>query len=266
MESGNFKHDGVTFHYDIVGEGNKHVVLQHGFSDYALGWGDMPIDLSESGYKVAMMDARGHGRSAKPDNGYDLDTFTADMMARIRYLKMDRPVIIGHSMGASMGARAASAYPDLLRAAVLIDPVFRDIPASEKEAAVALRTEEIRNLKKMSHKEILEKTRGKHPTWAQVYINHGAMGKIFMSMNIMQVFNTLDIGWREDLEKISCPVLLVTADVDKGAIVSREISSWIHKKYPNVEILFIPGVGHNIHRENYSATFKGIKIFLDRQF
>jgi alpha-beta hydrolase superfamily lysophospholipase len=80
MEFGTFTHDGIIFHYDCSGDGKKHVVLQHGLSDYGPCWGDMLLDLSNNGYRVVMMDARGHGRSGKPDDGYDLNTMTGDMI------------------------------------------------------------------------------------------------------------------------------------------------------------------------------------------
>jgi len=266
METGTFDHNGIVFHYDRIGEGRKHVVLQHGFSDFAPCWGNMPLDLSNGGYQVVMMDARGHGRSGKPASGYNLDTMTKDMMAFTQYLKLDRPVVIGHSMGASMAARAASSNPQLLRAVVLIDPVFRDIPPEEMEQAITQRTSEINDLKNFSHKEILEITRQKHPSWPEIYIESGAMGKIFMSMHILNIFNTIDKGWREDLDKAKCPILLITADEKMGAIVSKDTSNWIRENYSNVKILHVPNVGHNTHRENYPQVFEGINDFLSHQF
>ena len=266
MESGTFRHDGVVFHYESAGGGKNHIVLQHGLSDYGPCWGDMFTDLSKRGYMVATMDARGHGRSGKPDDGYDLNTMTSDMMAFIQHLKLNRPIVIGHSMGASMAARAASRYPEALRGAILIDPVFQDIPDEAKKLAINKRKKDLQGLKKLSFKEIREYTLAKHPTWNETYVEAYAMSKILASENIFKIIDTIDLRWRDDLEKGQCPMMLITADVDRGAIITPETSQWIHEKHPEIEIVHTPNVGHSPHREDYPLVFNAILRFLDKQF
>jgi len=266
MESGTFIHDGVVFHYDCCGEGMKHVVLQHGLSDYGPCWGDMIYDLSKDGYTVVLMDARGHGRSGKPDNGYDLDTMTGDMMAFIRHLKLERPVVIGHSMGASMTARAASSFPKEMRAAVMIDPVFHDARYGDKAENINKRKLDLRKLKKMSHKELHDHTQIKHPGWKKIYVEAYVMSKIFASESIYKIIDTIDLGWKDDLERAQCPMMLITADNDKGAIITKETSKWIHESHPDIEILYVPNVGHSAHREDYPLVYNGISEFLAKQF
>jgi pimeloyl-ACP methyl ester carboxylesterase len=266
MKTGTFTHAGIVFHYDMLGEGNKHVILQHGFSDSADCWGDMPHDLAKSGYHVAMMDARGHGRSGKPDSGYTLDAMTADLAAFIEHIGFDRPVIIGHSMGGSIGGRAASAHKESLRSAVLIDPVFRNVTPEQKEQAMTQRTADILKLKRLSLEEVREATRRKHPEWTEVYIEAGAWGKILMTMGIMEIFKTIDMGWKEDLEKSECPIMLVTAEEELGAIVTRETANWIVKNHKKVQELHITGVGHSIQREKYKELMVSMLAFLAKQY
>jgi N-formylmaleamate deformylase len=266
MNTGTFTHDGIVFHYNYIGEGKKHVVLQHGFSDCADSWGIMPTDLSKNGYKVFMMDARGHGRSGKPDQGYNLTTLTKDMIAFTQYLKLDRPVIIGHSMGGSMGARALASYTDLFRAGVFIDPAFRETSQENAQKTCDKRRNELGNLKKLSHKQIIEYTRGKHPGWSDVDIESYAMSKIFLSICIVDIIFTIDKGWKEDLNNITCQTLLITADVDKGAIVLPDTANFIRKNYSNFEFLYVPKVGHSIHRENYPVTLEALLKFLSTKF
>jgi pimeloyl-ACP methyl ester carboxylesterase len=268
MKSGTFKHDGVIFHYDIAGEGEKHVMLQHGLSDFALCWGNMISDLSRNSYKIIMMDARGHGRSGKPDYGYNLDTMTGDMVAFVRYLNLNKPVIIGHSLGASMTARAAAAFPDELRATILIDPVFSDFSTEELRKNIQDRKLTYREMKKMSHDEIREYTLLKHPTWDAVYINSYVLSRVYTlaADQIFDIQETVDKGWREDLKAINCPIMLITADKEKGALIGQDTTNWIHETYPKIEILHVPNVGHNPHRENYPLVLGEISKFLEKQF
>ena len=46
-----------------------------------------------------------------------------------------------------------------------------------------------------------------------------------------------------------CPALLITADLDKGAIVSPEAAAKMQKLIPGLQVVHIPGAGHNIRRE-----------------
>ena len=266
MKTGNFSHDGIVFHYNQVGEGKKSLVLQHGFSDFAESWGKMPDDLSKNGYQVFMMDSRGHGRSGKPDQGYDLTTLTNDLISFTQYLKLDRPVIIGHSMGGSMCARALASHPDLFRAGVLIDPAFRDTSYDDAKNTKEKRRIELENLKKLSHFEIIEFTRKKHPNWSDIDIESYAMSKIFLSTRIVDIIFTIDKGWKEDLQDITCQTLLITADEERGAIVLPKTVDFIRDNYPNFKFLYVPNVGHSIHRENYSVTLKEILKFISIQF
>jgi pimeloyl-ACP methyl ester carboxylesterase len=69
-----------------------------------------------------MYDARGHGYSDKPDGPYDLATHVADLVGLIRALGLEKPVLMGHSMGGGTVALAAATHPDLARAVILEDP------------------------------------------------------------------------------------------------------------------------------------------------
>lgn len=268
MRSGTFTHDGVVFQYDLTGDGEKHVVLQHGLSDYAPCWGRMILDLEKKNYKITMMDARGHGRSGKPDNGYDLDTMTKDMMTFIQHLNLDHPVVIGHSMGASMSIRAASSYPEQLRAAVLIDPVFLDFTPEESDRNINDRRLAYRKMRNMSHEEIRQLTQEKHPLWEDIYVDPYVMSRVFTipCEQIFDIQSSIDKGWREDLRKAKCPLMLITADQEKGAIISEDTSNWIREMYPEIEILHVQKTGHNPHRENYPLVIREISKFLEKQF
>ena len=177
-----FDSNGVPSFYSDRGKGEP-VILVHGFGAH----GDTnfrnpgTVAALAKNYRVIVMDARGHGRSGKPDQGYDLTTMTNDLVAFTQYLKLERPVIIGHSMGGSMCARALATNPELFRAGVLIDPAFRDATHEETQNKSESRRKEFENLKKLSHREIIDISRSKHPGWTNVDIEAYAMSKILFS-------------------------------------------------------------------------------------
>jgi len=257
MEKKIFTHNGLDFAYYQTGSGDLDLLIQHGYSDSALCWGPLPEDLGKN-YRVTLMDARGHGESAKPESGYDLTAMAGDMIALMKHLDMKKPVIIGHSMGGSLTAHIAALEPDLLGGAVFIDPAFRN------RTVVSDRTSEMEEIKKKSVGEIANSIRSKHPDWPEVFILPSAKAKLQMSMNVIQLFNTIDSTWQDDLEKAKCPMLLITADAEDGAIVTKETAQYVRENHPNVDVVYIPGAGHSIQREKYTETVQAIENFLKK--
>jgi len=260
MENKTFDHSGLTFNYYQTGSGSRDVFLQHGYSDNALCWGNLPADLGKD-YRVTLMDARGHGLSAKPKDGYDLDHMAGDVIALFDHLGMQKPFYVGHSMGGSIGARVAALAPDRLRAAVLIDPVFLTTAKEEREGLVAKRRNEVRDLQKKSKEEIAAHIRNKHPDWPEEFICPAADAKLQMSLDMIAINRTVIDTWAQDLENSTCPILVITADVERGAIVSREVAAEIDKKHSHVSTAHIPEAGHSIQREKYAQTLAAIRGF-----
>lgn len=259
MEKKSFSHDGLEFAYYQAGNGNLDLLIQHGYSDSALCWGPLPEDLGRQ-YRVTLMDARGHGESAKPNHGYDITTMAGDMAALIRHLGMEKPVIIGHSMGASLAAHLAALEPNLPGGVVLIDPAFRDRKAARD------RVNEMEELKKLRADEIADAIRKKHPDWPEAFIAPSAEAKLKMSMDVIQLMPRIDTTWKDDLKRAQCPMLLITADESAGAIVSLETTAYIRANHPQVGVKHIPGAGHSIQREKYTETLEEITNFLNKHF
>jgi len=66
----------------------------------------------EADYDVIMVDARGHGRSDGPEQGYGSAEHAGDLASVITGLGLHRPAVLGHSMGAATTLVLAGTYPD----------------------------------------------------------------------------------------------------------------------------------------------------------
>jgi N-formylmaleamate deformylase len=262
MDSAVFENKGVSFNYYQTGAGRTDVFLQHGLYDDGLCWGNFPRDLGKN-CRVTSMDARGFGLSSRPDNGYEMDTMAEDMASLIKHLGLKKPVVIGHSMGASLGCHLAALQPDLLSGAVLIDPAFRahSNPDADKDL-MAKRMSDLQDQQAMTRDQLVASIRSKHPDWPEEFILPAADSKYRMSFKAFAIMNSIASTWKDDLRKIRCPILLITADVERGAIVSKETAEFACSTNPLVRSIYISGVGHIIHRDKYAETLEAIKIFL----
>ena len=88
----------VELYYEDHGTGQP-VVLIHGYPLDGHSWEKQTVALLDAGYRVVTYDRRGFGRSTKTTQGYDYDTFTADLDAVLTTLDLHDAVLVGFSMG-----------------------------------------------------------------------------------------------------------------------------------------------------------------------
>jgi len=99
----------VHIHYDDYGSG-KPVVLIHGWPLSGRSWEAQVPALIAAGHRVITYDRRGFGASSQPWNGYDYDTFAADLDALLTHLNLHDVTLVGFSMGGGEVARYISKY------------------------------------------------------------------------------------------------------------------------------------------------------------
>jgi non-heme chloroperoxidase len=101
--------DGTKLHVKDMGKGQP-VVLIHGWPLNGDMFEYQTLALLEAGYRVITYDRRGFGLSEHPANGYDYDTFAADLAAVVDGLDLQGAALVGFSMGAGEIARYLSSY------------------------------------------------------------------------------------------------------------------------------------------------------------
>ena len=96
--------DGTQIFYKDWGSGRP-VSFSHGWPLSADAWDAQMIFLASRGYRVIAHDRRGHGRSAQPWGGNDMDTYADDLALLIERLDLRDVVMVGHSTGGGEVAR-----------------------------------------------------------------------------------------------------------------------------------------------------------------
>jgi predicted dehydrogenase/pimeloyl-ACP methyl ester carboxylesterase len=258
--------NGIRIHYHRTGRNRPPLVLAHGFSDNGLCWTPVARAL-EMEYDVIMYDARGHGLSEAPEDGYTGADQAADLAGLIQALGLDKPAIIGHSMGAATAALTAALYPGLIGRLVLEDPPWRDDLWPEltpEELARRFEEEQARIIerKALSRETLMAQCRQESPTWDEAELGPWAESKRQLSPHALKFFRQKPTPWRQVVAKIACPTLLITADPARGALVTPEIAAEICALNPLVSTVHISGAGHNIRREAFEAYMAAVRGFL----
>jgi pimeloyl-ACP methyl ester carboxylesterase len=259
---GELRIDGRKVHYYRAGaRGKPPVVLLHGFTNNGLTWTPLARDL-QADYDLVALDAPGHGLSDGPGPDPAPDQRRDDVVAALGLLELERPALIGHSMGAMTAAAVAAHLGDRIRCAVLEDPGWRDADAASPRPGAVGSPEwlaVVRKLPTLSPEERLAMAREANPTWSEedrvLWVN----SRVQFDLSLLERRRRPLTDWREIARQITCPVLLVTADTERGAIVSPEAAREALGLLRAGQVVRIDGAGHNIRRDKY-APFRDAAI------
>lgn len=97
------------------------MLLIHGLASNAHLWDGVGAQLAARGWHAVAVDQRGHGRSDRPDHGYDFATICNDLTAVMRHHELDRPLAVGQSWGGNVVVELAWAHPDSVTGAIAVD-------------------------------------------------------------------------------------------------------------------------------------------------
>jgi len=99
----------IDLSYEDHGTGTP-VVLIHGWPLSGRTWENQVPALIEAGHRVVTYDRRGFGSSSQPWDGYDYDTFAADLHALMEHLDLRGATLVGFSMGGGEVVRYISTH------------------------------------------------------------------------------------------------------------------------------------------------------------
>ncbi|MEO7538576.1 MAG: alpha/beta fold hydrolase, partial [Pyrinomonadaceae bacterium] len=105
----------VNLHYAKAGDGDRLVLLLHGFPEFWYSWRHQLAALSDE-YTVVAPDLRGYNLSDRPANvaDYTLEHLTEDVAGLIRHFGRDKAAVIGHDWGASIAWATALRKPEII--------------------------------------------------------------------------------------------------------------------------------------------------------
>lgn len=271
---GDLQIDGINVHYYRAGQaGGPPVMLLHGFSDAGRSWTRLAQVLALHHYLVAL-DAAGHGRSGGPEHGFR-ERAASDVLQAMEALHLDRPVLVGHSMGAATAGEVAAIASDRLRGIVLEDPPWRDDTIGTLGAApeasgsrAPLRSPAwvawIESLKSLDDAELRALGHRERPEWGEVDRDQWAVSKAQFNLAVLDHFSVdaFRKPWRDHAAAITCPVLLITGDPALGSIVTAETAEDATRIVANLRVTHIPGADHNIRRSQWEPFSAAVTDFL----
>lgn len=180
------------------------------------------IDLFTDEFRVVIYDHRGQGQSARNTKKSDLQTSTKDAAALIEFLKLEPCHFVGNCLGAFVGLNLAVQRPDLLKSCTLMGAIPEGATAKE----IKDMDNYLDNMKKegprLGMQSFVNRVFGETFRTSMDPLIIERREKIMQHLKIMsvdelenarQIFHRQAIS-KEDLQKISVPVLIIAGDED----------------------------------------------------
>jgi pimeloyl-ACP methyl ester carboxylesterase len=253
----------LTFHYVQWGERGSPIICVHGITANAFCFQALADELATE-HRVIAYDLRGRGDSDKPESGYSIPIHAADLVELIDALELDRPVIIGHSLGAMIALHFAAHHPDKLSKLVLID-AGGHLPWNTPEKQPAWLTASIGRLGTpvASYEEYIQRLKAAPflgPYWNEyldIYFAHD----VYHQRDATVVSKGYPAGVREDQlhiyeafkpgqlwPRVQVPVLLLRAGqglfTSDDQLLTEAMAEAIQQGIPNCHYINYPELNH----------------------
>jgi N-formylmaleamate deformylase len=244
--------NGIAIHYERTGGANPPIVLLHGLTGSGATWAPIARAL-ERDYDVVMPDARGHGESSAPTHGYTYDDHANDVIGLIRTLELDRPIVVGHSMGGLVAAVVASRAR--LRGLILVDPTFLSAER-QREVHDSDVAEQHRRVLALAKSDVIADLRARHPRRSPELIELLADARRATRLAAFDVLTPPNPDYRAVMRANDVPSLLVIGD---RPVVTLEQAAEL-----GVRALQIRDAGHGVPYDQPArlaeiiASFAGI--------
>jgi pimeloyl-ACP methyl ester carboxylesterase len=111
----------VRLYYERAGSGECELLFVHGWCCDRTAFRPQ-FDHFARTHPVTALDLRGCGQSDQPEDGYTIPDLADELARFCAVVGIERPVVIGHSVGGMIAVELAARHPSLPRALVLVDP------------------------------------------------------------------------------------------------------------------------------------------------
>jgi pimeloyl-ACP methyl ester carboxylesterase len=257
--------NGTRLHVYRTTTAKQPLVFAHGIMDDGLCFLPVAEQLADD-FEIVLYDARGHGRSEASSPQTTLLVRARDLGGLVEALELQRPGLIGHSLGAVTVALCAGLFPELPGCVVLEDPPPLESLLQDSEQAAerwARWREWAEADKQRSVEELVQVSRERDPSWPEAERLPWARAKQRFDLTVFDEAPPDDLASLERIiSHIACPALVLTADQDRGSLLPPTMAEELAARLPAGRHVNIPGAGHNIRREQPGRYVETVCEFL----
>ena len=234
--------NGIKLYYEVHGTGHPLILLHGGLGATSMFGPNLPA--LAKGRQVVAVDLQGHGRTADIDRPISTELMAGDIAALIKHLKLDRPDVMGYSLGGGVAFFTALRYPELVGKLVIVSTNIRrsafypDILAQQAQVG----PEAAEMMKQTPMYQLYASIAPRPEDWPRL------LGKLGEAMKG-------DFDYSNEVPKINATTMVVAGDSDifppSHAVEffgllggGKRDGGWDGSGRPNARLAILPGVTH----------------------
>lgn len=243
-EQGYIDHDGARIWYAAYGAGTP-VILLHGGLGHAGNWGYQVPALIKSGYRVLLIDSRGHGHSTRDARRFTYELMASDVLAVMDALHVKKAVVVGWSDGACTSLVLA------MKAPTRIQGVFFFACNMDPSGTKPI----------MGPNSLIDRCFSRH---ARDYAQRSTTPDQFEAFvkAISHMMKTEPNYSAHDLSKIQVPVAIVQSESDE--FIKHDHAEYLARSIRESEFILLPSVSHFAPLQRPESFNKVLLGFLER--
>ncbi|MFN3201024.1 MAG: alpha/beta fold hydrolase [Bradymonadia bacterium] len=261
-------------------KGAETIVFVHGLGSYLKFWRYQLNHFANMGYRVIAIDMLGYGKSSKPAQfPYTMEAMAQVVRAVVQAKGVEKPILVGHSMGGQTSLSYAIQFPDELRALVLTAPAgFEKFSRREKAW--------FRSVLSVA----FIKSQGEYNIWGSIARNNFYNWKSeynwlieervrvvktddfnsYAYANVKSIHGLADNDFvRGSLDQVKVPTLIIHGDMDRlipnpfmhGA-PTREIMEYGHQGIKGSKLVTLEDCGHTLQMDCSARYNKEVRAFV----
>jgi N-formylmaleamate deformylase len=261
----NLQANGIRQHYlryggnDGARTARDPVIILPGITSPAVTWGFVGERFGWA-FDTYVLDIRGRGLSSASDSlDYSLDAQAEDLIAFADALGLTRYSVVGHSMGARIGMRAARTRPTGMVRLVMVDPPVSGPGRRPYPSQLPWYIDSMRLAREGADGNAM---RAFCPTWSDAQLQtraewlHTCDERAVLAS--FDGFHTDNV--HRDLPHIHIPAMLMTAG--RGDVVRAEDVEEIRTLLPQLVHAHVPNAGHMIPWDDEAGFYQAFGDFL----
>jgi pimeloyl-ACP methyl ester carboxylesterase len=262
--------DGVKIQLGIWEGKGKQILCVHGITANSRFWDCLALVLSPH-HRVIAMDLRGRGLSDKPSTGYSIEHHCKDILALMNDQGLDRPVLMGHSLGAFISLVFAAQYPQRVDHLILVDGGGKLNETQMSKVFVGIKPSLDRlgktfpsfvdYISQMKQAPYLQPWNSYMETYFHYEIENvegGVCSRVHPKHIEEEALNLGKVDSREFYAKVTCPTLILRATkgmlAEDDLLLPEDVVERMVREIPNAKRIDIEGTNH------YSILFQPNKM------
>ena len=252
-------------HSNIIGTGDNHWIILHGFLGMGDNWKTHAKNLAEKGHCVHLVDQRNHGRSFWSDV-FDYDVMVEDLRVYMDHHGLDQVILLGHSMGGKTAMGFALAHPERVQKLIVADIAPKYYAPHHQQILAGLSS--------LNFQEVSSRTAAAE--YLEQYIPDGGTrqfllknlywvseGQLGLRVNIGVLKNAAEaIGAAISSEKTFPEPTLFLYGEHSNYINPPADKESILEAFPKAELKEIKGAGHWLHAQQPQTFFDTLMDWL----